>query len=228
VPSSKINTTQFERLRHRSMKKGQPKSETTEPGGAAKSDGSNNVMPVKKKPFTKKRANALLIDSGEAIQAALQDLEKARELATKAGLSVDSHILGTHHESSAIGSNNNTVGNNNNNGGDPREGPSYGRVVTPKVLMRFGFTTGGHSNTDHVVIRTGDAKLDRIAELKRNLVRRARAMQPENRRDTRCVLPFFVVPFQKFQRHRRLFWETLIPGLGFFADPCNYSITIIR
>jgi hypothetical protein len=200
VQSPKINTTQSDRLSKKNMKKGQTKSQTVDPGGAAKSNGSSNGTPLKKKPFTKKRANALLIDSGEAIQAALLDLEKARELATLAGLSVDSHILGTPHESSGTSSssnNNNYFGSNSSNGGEPQEGPSYGRVVTPKVLMRFGFTTGGHSNTDHVVVRTGDAKMDRIAELKRNLVRRARAMQPENRRDTRCVLSFFsssVVP----------------------------------
>lgn len=174
------------------MKKGQKKSGTKEPV-AANSNGSNG-MPLKKKQFVKHRANALLIDSGEAIQAALKDLEKARQLATLAGLSVDSHILGTHETSVASNSSNNNNSNNNvgnSNGGEPQGGPSYGRVVTPKVLMRFGFTTGGHSNTDHVVVRTGDAKTDRIAELKRNLVRRARAMQPESRRETRCVLVFF-------------------------------------
>lgn len=48
-------------------------------------------------------------------------------------------------------------------------------------------TTGGHSNTDHVVVSTGDPKTDRIAELKRSFQRRVRAMQPENKGEDRWV-----------------------------------------
>jgi hypothetical protein len=99
---------------------------------------------AKHKYITRKQANALVIDAGEAAIAALKGLEAARELADKAGLSVDSSILG-----------------NDSSGVDLK--------------------TGGHSNTDHIVVRTGDPRTDRIAELKRNLQRRSRAMKPEDR-----------------------------------------------
>jgi len=46
-------------------------------------------------------------------------------------------------------------------------------------------TTGGFSNTDHVVNITGDARRDRIDELKRSYQRRIRSSQPEERGDHR-------------------------------------------
>ena len=46
------------------------------------------------KYISRKEANNLLIDSGDAINSALKDLAKARALANRAGLSVDSRIIG--------------------------------------------------------------------------------------------------------------------------------------
>jgi hypothetical protein len=112
-------------------------------------------MKKKRKYITRKQANAFVIDAGEAVVAALHDLEPARELAERAGLSVDSSVVAK--EVSAIDSNLNLV-------------PT---------------TTGGHSNTDHFVVRTGDPRTDRIAELKRNLQRRSRSMKPEDRGEDR-------------------------------------------
>ena len=61
-----------------------------------------------------------------------------------------------------------------------------GKKLFPRLkVVHSNFTTGGHSNTDHVVLRTGNERVDRIAELKRNLERRSRAMQPESRGDSR-------------------------------------------
>lgn len=68
-----------------------------------------------------------------------------------------------------------------------RAGLSVDNPIVPKV--EGPETTGGHSNTDHMVIRTGDVRRDRIAELKRNLLRRARAMQPEHRGEDRWDKP---------------------------------------
>lgn len=50
-------------------------------------------------------------------------------------------------------------------------------------------TTGGYSNTDHIIVHTGDKRKDRLAELKRALVRRTRSMLPEDRRDERWDKP---------------------------------------
>ena len=68
------------------------------------------ARPTKKaklKYITRKQSNALVIDAGEAVVAALRALEAARELAGRAGLSVDSPILG--NETSAVDSNPNLV-----------------------------------------------------------------------------------------------------------------------
>lgn len=110
----------------------------------------------------KEKAVAILIDSDVTLQESLAELQRARELASKAGLSVDSCIVKPPSEAANVE-------------GPPIEGGPAG--------------TGGHSNTDHVVVMTGDDKLDRIAELKRNLLRRHRAMQPEQRGDERWDKP---------------------------------------
>jgi threonine dehydratase len=117
-----------------------------------------SVKPIKKvkyKYITRRQANALVIDSGEAVAKALHGLEPARRLAEQAGLTVDSSILG--NETSAVDSHLNVV------------------------LM----TTGGFSNRDHLVEITGDPRTDRISELKRNLQRRARSMKPEDRAENK-------------------------------------------
>ena len=66
----------------------------------------------------------------------------------------------------------------------------------PNILS----TTGGHSNTDHLVLNTGHAQFDRVTELKRNLRRRARAMQPECKGEDRWDQPRF--PGQRLRRRR--------------------------
>jgi hypothetical protein len=116
----------------------------------------------------KERAVAILIDSDVTLQESLAELQRARELASKAGLSVESCIVKPVEPApSDVTMSGMTVGNANSAGG----------------------FTGGHSNTDHVVVTTGDDRIDRIAELKRNLLRRHRAMQPEQRGDERWDKP---------------------------------------
>ena len=117
----------------------------------------------------KERAVAILIDSDVALQESLAELQRARELAGKAGLSIESCIVKP-IETAAIDSFN----------------PAINIVNTTTVANDF---TGGHSNTDHVVVTTGDDCVDRIAELKRNLLRRHRAMQPEQRGEERWDKP---------------------------------------
>ena len=113
----------------------------------------------------KERAVAILIDSDVTLQESLQELERARELAGKAGLSIDSSIV-------------KPVDTTLSDAGVPSTTSNWANE-----------TTCGHSNTDHIVVTTGDPRLDRIAELKRNLLRRHRAMQPEDRGDDRWDKP---------------------------------------
>lgn len=60
-------------------------------------------------------------------------------------------------------------------------------------------TTQGYSNTDHVVSYTGDRKVDQVAEYKRSLRRRARAMCPEDKGEQR-----WDQPRMKGSRRRRI------------------------
>jgi hypothetical protein len=64
--------------------------------------------------------------------------------------------------------------------------PTYGSSDAAVAVLR---TTGGFSNTDHVVKITGDARRDRIDELKRSYQRRVRSSQPEERGDHRWDKP---------------------------------------
>eukprot|EP00536_Pseudo-nitzschia_multiseries_P007942 jgi/Psemu1/287468/fgenesh1_pg.192_\ len=113
----------------------------------------------------KERAVSILIDSDVSLQESLQELERARELASKAGLSIESSII-------------KPLETNVSETGNP--------ATSTNGANEF---TGGHSNTDHIVVTSGDAKADRIAELKRNLLRRHRAMQPEDRGEERWDKP---------------------------------------
>lgn len=82
----------------------------------------------------------LLIDESEDfVESAAIELKEARELASKAGLSIETSntSLATPADSTYM-------------------------PVAPVA------TTGGYSNTDHVVLQTGDPVTDRIEELKRN------------------------------------------------------------
>ena len=76
-----------------------------------------------------------------------------------------------------------------NDDGDPNLSNTTNASLIPLStgprLLLSNLTTGGHCNTDHFVLRTGNDRVDRIAELKRNLLKRARAMQPESRSDSR-------------------------------------------
>ena len=117
----------------------------------------------------KDKAVAILIDSDVTLQETLTELQRARELAAKAGLSVESCIV-----KPAI---------------DPNAPENGYLQINDGISGGANGFTGGHSNTDHVVVTTGDDRIDRIAELKRNLLRRHRAMQPEQRGDDRWDKP---------------------------------------
>lgn len=81
--------------------------------------------------------------------------------------------------------------------------------------------TGGHSNTDHVVLLSGDRIADRIAELRRNLLTRHRAEQPESKTDDRWDKPR--VPGE---RRRRIVREKDLPTAPPEAPISGYVIFV--
>jgi len=78
-------------------------------------------------------------------------------------------------------------------------------------------TTAGHSNTDHIVVWTGDRVTDRIAELKRNMLTRIRAQQPESKGEDRWDKPR--IPGE---RRRRIVREKDAPGAPPEPPPTGY------
>lgn len=81
--------------------------------------------------------------------------------------------------------------------------PTFGGETTVVAVLR---TTGGHSNTDHLVKISGDPRKDRIEELKRNYQRRIRSSQPEFRGEDRWDKP--KIPGE---RRRRIVREKDMP-----------------
>jgi len=84
-------------------------------------------------------------------------------------------------------------------------------------------TTGGHSNTDHVIQITGDYRSDAIAEYKRKLKRRARAMQPEQRGSDRWDQPRV-----QGSRRRRIIREKDLPSAPPEPPPSGYVLFIAQ
>lgn len=80
--------------------------------------------------------------------------------------------------------------------------------------------TGGHSNTDHIVVLTGDYTTDRIAELRRNLLTRCRSEQPEFRGEDRWDRPRRVAG----ERRRRIVREKDLPTAPPEPPPSGYVV----
>jgi hypothetical protein len=119
------------------------------------------------------RAKSILSESAFVLTGTVKELQRAREVASVAGLKVDSYIIEKPKIVAALE-------------GDAGSSSSAVAATTTTVVQN---TTGGFSNTDHIIRKTKDAAADRIVELKRNLLRRHRSMQPENRRDERWDKP---------------------------------------
>lgn len=160
----------------------------------------------------RKKANALVIDSDIAIRDTLEDIRKARALAAKAGLSIECQTLPkTVYAPVENNDTSNAFGNNGTN--TETTGP---------------ITTGGYLNKDHEVAWTGDEKKDRLAELRRNVWRRYRAMEPENRQEYRWDRPR-----QPGERRRRITRDLDLPDAppeppltGFTAFMCQMTIKL--
>jgi len=146
----------------------------------------------------KKNYSSLFEECDNVLKNAARDMVEARELAERAGLTID-------HDSS--------LGAAGVAAGAVAGEPQYTLEGIP--VLR---TTGGHSNTDHVVVSTGDPKTDRIAELKRSYQRRVRAMQPENKGEDR-----WDKPREPGGRRRRIGREKNIPPQ---PPPSGYVIFV--
>ena len=136
------------------------------------------LVPVKKKRskfMTTRKMRKLLERCDVVLNGLSKDLEEARELVEPVGLTVDSSILDIAFGSSGVV----------DNKGNTRAGSGGGGGGVDLVLK----TTAGHSNTDHVVRVTGDARRDRLLEWKRAYQRRVRSMQPEATGDARWDKP---------------------------------------
>ena len=150
---------------------------------------------------------------------AIEVLEYAKGVALKAGLSVESSIVDPAYQTPLI--------NANSTMSQGQLQPRHHADVTTKTLsesatrqtqlygrMRGGLnafplileTTGGHSNTDHIVTFTGDEKLDKVAQYKRAMIRRSRAMRPEEKGDQRWDQPRI-----KGSRRRRILRQKDLP-----------------
>ena len=148
---------------------------------------------TKRSYMSRDAASSLLSQCDDVIKEASKDLNDARELAKRAGL--------LWSDSSILD-------------------PTFPDASKNLAVLR---TTGGHSNTDHVVRITGDARIDRIAELKRAMQRRARAIQPENKGEDRWDKPR--IPGE---RRRRILREKDMPGAPPEPPPSGYSIFIYQ
>jgi len=100
-------------------------------------------------------------------------------------------------------------------------------ILSPLKTMQGGMsasaatTTGGHSNTDHIIVWTNDYETDRIEELKRNLVRRIRSQQPESRGEDRWDKPRIFG-----ERRRRIVREKDSPEAPAYPPLTGYIIFV--
>lgn len=142
--------------------------------------------------MSREEASAILSQCDGQLESVAKDLRDAKELAQRAGL--------WRGETSIL---------------DVTFPDSSSRNL---AVLR---TTGGHSNTDHLVTLTGDARKDRIAELKRAMQRRARAMQPENKGEDRWDKPR--IPGE---RRRRILREKDKPEAPPEPPPSGYVVFV--
>jgi hypothetical protein len=139
--------------------------------------------------MSRQQYEILVAQSESEIKSVEKDLEEARELALKAGLTCDSDL------------------------------PKL--VRQHKDGVRAAASTGGHSNTNHLVVLTGNYAVDRVAELRRNLLTRCRNQQPESRGEERWDKP--KIPGE---RRRRIIREKDLPQAPPEPPPSGYVVFV--
>ncbi|KAL7485027.1 hypothetical protein ACHAW6_010622 [Cyclotella cf. meneghiniana] len=134
--------------------------------------------------------------------AAEEDLEYAQHIIEGAGLTVRSSVLDGSLFSPDTMPGNRAVPASSNNGGPPQ--PLYKQEAAAAVKARQKFnplrgvlsaypivlsTTGGYSNTDHIVHQNPDGTTNKLSEYKRRMKQRVRQAQTEERGSDRWDLP---------------------------------------
>jgi len=165
--------------------------------------------------LTYQNAKHLIIKAQEAINNSKQILEEARQITDAAGLSIDSSILDASYYSCFLPSKFcHGVNQDDTNTSKKRE--YFNSIDThrfPKRTLFSSFrsfilsTTGGYSNTDHIIKYTGDDRMDKIAHYKRLYKRRAKSIQPEQRGEDRWDQPRVLG-----SRRRRIMRERDLPS----------------
>ena len=134
-------------------------------------------------------AQAVLRKAESALEDAAKVIADARTIAEPAGLSVESSIA----EKALVENNAATT-------------------TTHNQLL-------GYSNTDHIVLQTGDYMTDCIDEYKRRMQCRLRSQMPESRSDGR-----WDKPKKLGERRRRINRESDLPEAPPVPPPAGYSI----
>lgn len=137
-------------------------------------DDNNDESGIK--IYSLEDAEKLLNDSERLLESAEKNVDEAQTMCSRVGLSIVSSLTEDPIVISKMNSSN--------------------KLTTTQMLV----TTGGHSNTDHIVPSTGDARADRINELKRNMKRQIKAFQPEDKGEERWDQPR--IPFSGIRRRR--------------------------
>jgi hypothetical protein len=173
---------------------------------------TSNSSSTKKRLLSNEEALQLINRCQVESVNAMSVLSYARGVAERAGLTVDSAVVHKAYQcnTALLIHNANTAsqpsGTIHHNASTPKHmGDVTTRTLTESARnqidlygrMRGGIncfplileTTQGYSNTDHVVMCTGDGTFDRVAEYKRSLRRRARAMRPEDKGEQRWDQP---------------------------------------
>ena len=137
--------------------------------------------------MSKKRISHILKQCDAAMDAIESDLSEARPLVEPLGMTVDSSIVNETFAPLNNNNNNSTIDTTNTTTVPQQQNTT---TTTNNTLMNTVLrTTGGHSNTDHMVLVTGNPRVDWLQEWKRSYQRRVRASQPESRREARWDKP---------------------------------------
>jgi len=171
-------------------------------------------------------ASKLYTKSYDRLEEARSLLDEARDITSRVGLCVDSSILDYSYQSPFIPS---QLNDKNDTASAPTAKSVESKDTSQKntcvlnAFPRILSTTSGHSNTDHIIQVTGDRRADAIAEYKRKLKRRARAMQPEQRGTDRWDQPRI-----SGSRRRRIAREKDLPSAPPEPPPSGYVIFIAQ
>ena len=147
------------------------------------------------KVYSLEDAEKLISDTENILRLTRKNLHQAKTLCSRVGLSMASTLT---EEPIMV--------SNMNNGNNP--------ISTPMLI-----TTGGHSNTDHIVPSTGDPKADRINELKRSMKRQRKSFLPEYKGEDRWDMAR--VPHSGMRRRRIAREKDLPTGEFVYVHPLS-------